>query len=540
MRPQSLNTVLTADNAHRREVPMSQGHQSHPQPGTVYLVGAGPGDPGLITVRGAECLAQADVVLYDGLVNPLLLRLTTGRCERTARVRRQGTDVTPQEAINERLIAEARAGHCVVRLKGGDPYIFGRGSEEAAALQDAGIPFEVVPGITAATGAGEYAGFSFTHRETTSAVAFVTGHEDPTRDHSRIDYQALAAFPGTLVFYMGLGRIREICSSLTSAGLSETTPAALICHASLPTQQVIEGTLSSLPDLAQSRALKPPSLIVVGQCVLQRQSLCWFERLPHFGLSIGITRPEGQTDEIVRQVVRLGGEPVLMPLLKIEQVDREQEQVVAKSLNRLHDYDWLVFTSVNGVKEFFRHLHQSGRDSRALGRTRIAAIGVSTSDSLKDFGILSDLVPSTFQAEALAEALVNSAANQRVLWLRASRGRDVLPKTLRAAGIAVEELIVYESNDIDAISPEVLDRIRTNTLHWIGLSSPAMANRLAVLLNQAEIPLSSVVTRFASISPLTSDAARTAGIPIAAEAEMATWQSLLQAIAQAHAIQPGD
>jgi len=519
---------------------MSQGHQSHPHPGTVYLVGAGPGDPGLITVRGTECLAQADVVLYDGLVNPLLLRLTNGRCERTARVRRQGTEFTSQETINERLIAEARAGHCVVRLKGGDPYIFGRGSEEAAALQAAGIPFEVVPGITAATGAGEYAGFSFTHRDTTSAVAFVTGHEDPTRDHSRIDYQALAAFPGTLVFYMGLGRVREICSSLTSADLPESTPAALICHASLPTQQVIEGTLGTLADLAHSRALKPPSLIVVGQCVLQRQSLCWFERLPLFGLSIGITRPEGQVDEIVREVVRLGGEPVLMPLLKIAPVDPEQEQVVAESLNGLRHYDWLVFTSVNGVQEFFRHLHLSGRDSRALGQTRIAAIGTSTSDSLKTFGLLPDLVPPTFQAESLAEVLVDSAGNQKVLWIRASRGRDVLPKALRVAGIAVEELIVYESRDIDAISPEVLNRIRSTTLHWIGLSSPAMARRLAVLLEQAEIQLSSVATRFASISPLTSDAARNAGIPIAAEARVATWQSLLHAISQAKTMRSDD
>jgi uroporphyrinogen III methyltransferase/synthase len=338
---------------------------------------------------------------------------------------------------------------------------------------------------------------------------------------------------------MGLGRIREICSSLTSAGLLETTPAAVICHASLPTQQVVEGTLSSLPDLVQSHGLKPPSLIVVGQCVLQRQSLCWFERLPLFGLSIGITRPKDQSDDIVSEVVRLGGEPILMPLLQIEPVDRQQEQIVAECLNRLNDFDWLVFTSVNGVKEFFRHLHQSGRDSRALCQLKIATIGTSTSDSLKDFGLHPDLVPPTFQAEALAKVLEESAVNQKVLWIRANRGRDVLPKTLRAAGIAVDELIVYESKDIESVPPEVLNRIRTNTLHWIGLGSPAMANRLAVLLNQAEIPSSSVTTRFASISPLTSDAARTEGIPIATEAKMATWQSLLQAISQAQAIQTG-
>ena len=505
-------------------------HLSFNVAGKVYLVGAGPGDPGLITVRGAACLGEADLVLYDGLVNPLLLRLTRGICERTARARRDGATIVVQSEINERLVTEARAGKTVVRLKGGDPYIFGRGSEEAAALQDAGIPFEVVPGITAATGAGEYAGFSFTHRDISSAVAFITGHEDPTRNTTRLDYRALAAFPGTLVFYMGLSRLAEICDQLLAAGMAESTPAAVVCHASLASQQVVEGTLSELPALAAARHLKPPSLIIVGPCVSQRSRLSWFEQLPLFGVSIGVTRPDEQSDNIADRIVRLGGEPVLMPMIEVGPVDESQSVVIAGVLNRLPDFDWLVFASVNGVSEFFRHLYAAGLDARALHHAKIAVIGSSTDRRLQDFGLKADLMPSEFRAESLAAALAERVRHKSVLWLRASRGRDVLPTILTEAGAQFEQLVVYENRDAPSLSADVVQRLKSGSLDWIGLSSPSIARRFAELVRASDMDPGTLRTQLASISPVTSSAARDCGLIISAQAKQFTWDGIVDAI----------
>ncbi len=498
--------------------------------GKVYLAGAGPGDPGLITLRAAECLAAADLVLYDGLVNPLLLRRTRGVCERTARTRRDGTTIVSQQEINDRLIAEARAGKIVVRLKGGDPYIFGRGSEEAAALQAAGIPFEVIPGVTAATGAGEYAGFSFTHREISSAVAFITGHEDPTREASRLDYEALARFPGTLVFYMGLNRLSEICRQLMAAGMPEMTPAAVVCHASLSTQQVVEATLGSIPEKAAERQLKPPSLIVVGECVKQRAQLSWFEQLPLFGESIGVTRPDEQADDVASQIVRMGGEPVIMPMIEVGPVTEANEPAIWETLDRLEEFQWLVFTSVNGVSEFFRHLRMSGRDSRALHAAKIAAIGTSTALKLETFGIKADFVPEEFRAESLGRALAERAQGQSVLWVRASRGREVLPKLLQDAGVRLEQLVVYENRDVAAFSPDIINRLKSGTLHWVGLSSPSIARQFAELLKAAEISPADLKTNVAAISTVTANAAEECGLTVRCVAQKSTWDGILEAI----------
>lgn len=498
--------------------------------GSVWLVGAGPGDPGLITVRGIEVLTQADLVLYDGLVNPLLLRHTKGICERTARARRDGTSIVPQEEINRRLVEEARAGRKVVRLKGGDPYIFGRGSEEAAALEAAGIPFEVVPGITAAAGAGEYAGFSYTHREISSAVAFVTGHEDPTRSPGRLDYAALARFPGTLVFYMGLSRLREICSQLIHHGMPSTTPAAVVCQATLPSQKVVEGELETLPAMAEVSGLRPPSLIVVGDCVTQRQHLTWFEKLPLFGQSIGITRPEDQADTVADQIVRMGGEPVMMPMIEIQPVEDAQAEIIQATLRRLSEYDWIIWTSVNGVDEFFRHLNAAGLDSRALGSCRLAVIGSSTAERLQNHGLRADVIPEQFRAEALADALAQHVRGCKVLWGRASRGRDVLPERLAQAGATLEQLVVYQNRDCDALSTEVIQRIQAGTLHWVGLSSPSIARQFSQLLRNAGIDASMMLTKIAAISPVTSEAAKAAGLSVQAEAKKYTWPGLLQAM----------
>ncbi|HQZ68475.1 MAG TPA: uroporphyrinogen-III C-methyltransferase [Planctomycetaceae bacterium] len=509
---------------------MPSDSNSNSATGKVYLVGAGPGDPGLITVRGAECLAQADLVLYDGLVNPLLLRLTKGVCERTARARRDDVNIVSQSEINARLIREARAGRIVVRLKGGDPYIFGRGSEEAAALHAAAIPFEVVPGVTAATGAGEYAGFSFTHREISSAVAFVTGHEDPSRESSRLNYQALATFPGTLVFYMGLKRLSEICHQLHVAGMPKTMPAAVVCQVSLAGQRVVEGTLETLPALVATEKLKPPSLIVVGECVRQRTQLSWFEKLPLFGMSIGVTRPEEQAEDVAQQIVRLGGEPVLMPMIEVGPVNPHHQVEIARVLKQLCRFHWLVFTSVNGVSEFFRHLHQAKLDVRCLGAAKVAAIGPSTAEKLMDFGIMADVMPTEYRAESLAKALEKHVRGKTVLWVRASRGRDVLPKMLTDVGALFAQLVVYENRDVEVLHPDVERRLKQGTLDWIGLSSPSIARRFAQLLEHAGIAAGDLRTRIATISPVTSAAARASGLKVDVEATEFTWPGILQAI----------
>ena len=498
--------------------------------GIVYLVGAGPGDPGLLTLRGRDLLQQADLVLYDGLVNPLLLNLATGVCERTARTRTGDSRIVPQQEINERLVLEAKAGKRVVRLKGGDPYIFGRGSEEAAALEEAGIPYEVVPGITAATAAGEYAGFSFTHREITSAVALVTGHEDPSRESSRLDYSALAAFPGTLVFYMGLGRIETICRELVENGRSPATPAAVICKASLPQQQVVTSNLADLAREVTENGLVPPSLIVVGECINLREASSWFERRPLLGVRVGITRPTDQCEKISQRIIELSGQPVVMPLISISPIDQQQKAKVQDVIDRLCDYDWIVFTSVNGVSSFFEYLFAAGKDVRAIGQIQIASIGPSVEKALQRFSLKSDVVPETFRAEALAEVLADHVDGQQVLWPRANRARQVLPETLEAAGAKVTGLEVYVNDDVAELPSEVVQQMKNGEVDWIGLSSPSIARQMAQLLKSHEIDLSQLSTRFATISPVTSAAAVESGLSVAAEATTHTWDGIVDAI----------
>lgn len=498
--------------------------------GKVFLVGAGPGDPGLLTLRGAELLRTADLVLYDGLVNPLVLRMAVGTCERTARTRSEGGAVVPQEEINRRLIDEAGNGQMVVRLKGGDPYIFGRGSEESAALEAAGIPYEVVPGITAATAAGEYAGFSFTHRDYASAVAFVTGHEDPTRSESRLNYAALAGFPGTLVFYMGLGRLRSVCDQLMQHGASGATPASVICRASLPTQHVVTGTLSTLADVAKEEGLTPPSLIVVGDCVRQRDVKSWFERGPLFGKRIAVTRPEKQCDAVIEQIVRLSGDPVVLPLIEISDVDSVQSETIDRTISRLNEFQWLIFTSVNGVSGLLDRIRQRGLDARCLGHMKIAAIGTSTAASLEERFLRPDVVPDSFRAEELAEALAAKVQGKRCLWARASRGRDVLTQRLRDAGAQVEELVVYRNQDVTCLDEPVIRQFQKGEIDWVGLSSPSIARQFARLVKPHSRLSEPLATRVAAISPVTAEAATENGLSVHAVAEVYTWTGILEAI----------
>ncbi len=492
--------------------------------GKVYLVGAGPGDPGLLTLKGQRCLAEADVVLYDGLVNPLLLRHAHVRAERTCRVGSGANRHLLQEEINQQLIDAAKAGKTVVRLKGGDPFIFGRGSEEAAALAAEGISFEVVPGITAATAAAVYAGISLTHRDFASAVAFVTGHEDPTKPETALDYHALATFPGTLVFYMGLHRIAVIAAALQQNGKPSKTPVAVISRGSTSLQRTITGTLSDIAERVAEAQLHAPSLIIVGDCVLQREKINWFEALPLAGVGIGITRPDGHADKAVDLALVLGAHPVLMPTIGIEPIEDWGE--VDAVLERLTDYDWIVFTSVNSVDALLGRIWQQGGDARWLGRNKLAAIGPATAERLHDYHLRADVVPDEYRGEALAAALAPHVQGKRVLWPRASRGRDVIPEQLTAAGAIFDSLVVYRHVDLDSFPEDVLRQIEQGTLHWIALSSPSIARNVARLLSDEQ----KASIKFAAISPVTEQAGIDAGLKIEVVATEFTWAGLLEAI----------
>lgn len=493
-------------------------------PGKVYLVGGGPGDPGLLTLKGKRCLEEADLVLYDGLVNPLLLRHTQAHTERTCRVGEGTARRLDQEEINRQLIEAAQSGKTVVRLKGGDPFIFGRGSEEAAALAEAGIPFEVVPGVTAAIAAGEYAGISLTHRQLASAVAFITGHEDPAKPESALDYHQLAHFPGTLVFYMGLHHLPQIAAALMENGKSPQTPVAVISRGSTPLQRTVTAPLNEIAAQVQSARLSAPSLIIVGECVTQRDKINWFEKLPLMGVSIGITRPEGHVDEAIEQALALGANPVLIPTIGIEPLHDWSE--VDAAIQQLADYDWIIFTSVNGVDAFLSRLWTIGKDARWLGRTKIAAIGPSTAAQLENYQLRADLVPEEYRGEALAEALAPYVAGKKVLWARASRGRDVIPSQLRQAGADCRSLVVYQHVDVNEVPALVHRQIESGELHWIALSSPTIARNITRLLGEERRRN----IRFAAISPVTAEAAREAGLEITVIAREYTWNGLFNAI----------
>ncbi|QDU46454.1 Uroporphyrinogen-III C-methyltransferase [Symmachiella dynata] len=496
--------------------------------GKVFLVGAGPGDPGLITLKALKCLSQADFVLYDGLVNPLLLLNTSADTERTCRSHTAHGRMLNQTEINQRLIDEARSGKTVVRLKGGDPFIFGRGGEEAEALRTAGIDYEIVPGVTAATGASAYAGVSLTHRKWASAVAFVTGHEDPAKTDSLLDYAALAAFPGTLVFYMGLHRLEEITRRLIEFGKSPATPAIVISQGTTSRQQSVTAPLSDLPAAVRQAQLRAPSLIVVGDCVRQRETIRWFEQRPLLGRRIGIPRPLAQALPVVEQANDLGADCLLMPTIDI--LPPEDWTAVDEAISRLADYDWLIFTSANGVEYFLSRLRETGGDMRDLGGLKLATIGPATAAALETFHLTADLVPPEFRAESLAATLAPHVQGQRLLWARASRGRDVLPQTLQGAGATVDEVVTYQNVDVDNFDPQVVEVLDRGEVDWIALSSPSIARQLRQLLSPEALGHIGKTIRLASISPVTTAAAQEAGLTIHAEARDYSWPGLFTAI----------
>ena len=422
--------------------------------GKIYLVGAGPGDPTLLTLRGKACLEQADVILYDYLANPVLLDLAPPSAERIYVGRRGRGTYQDQEEVNRLLIEKARAGKTVVRLKGGDPFVFGRGGEEAEAIAAAGLPFEVVPGVTSAVAVPAYAGIPVTHRILASTVAIATGHEDPAKGSDTLEWSRLATTNGTLVFLMGLKNLPSIVGHLVSEGKSPDTPVALIRWGTRPRQQTLVGTLADIVQKAQEQELEPPTVIVVGEVVRLRAQLNWFETRPLFGKRVLVTRPHDQAPELSTLLTGYGAEPVELPT--IELLPPESWAGMDEAIAEIKRYHYVVLTSVNGIAPFMDRLRHHGLDSRALAGLRICCIGPRTAQELGKYGLRADLVPAEFQAEGLIDAMkAAGVAGQRVLIPRAAVARELLPDELRALGCDVRVVTAYRTT-LPAMDPSAL------------------------------------------------------------------------------------
>ncbi len=496
---------------------------------TVYLVGAGPGHPGLLTLRAVECLRQADLVLYDKLVSPILLDHAPASAEKRCVAELAAHHDERVVPIHDTMIAAARAGRRVVRLKGGDPYIFGRGAEEAEVLRQAGVPFEIVPGVTSAVGAAAYAGISLTHRAHASAVAFVTGHENPHKPESILDWNALARFPGTLVIYMGMSRIERIVAALLAEGKDPHTPAAVVQHATLGTQHTLVAPLGELPKRVREEGLTAPAVILISPVIALREELAWFEHQPLFGRRVLVTRPRHQAGEMVHRLIDLGAVPFVLPSVEIR--EPADWTPVDQAIRTLRQYAWLVFTSANGVLAFLGRLDKIGLDLRALGSIRIAAIGPKTAQALQSWHLQPDLVPARFQSEDLAEALVTQIRpGQRILLARADRGRDILRQQLESIA-EVEQIAVYSQVDVVEIDDEVMGALRRGEIEFITLTSSNVANSLLERLDATcRRRIEAGEIKLVSISPVTSETVKQMGLPIAAEATQATAEGVIEAL----------
>jgi uroporphyrinogen III methyltransferase/synthase len=494
--------------------------------GKVYFVGAGPGDPGLITWRGVECLRRGDAVLYDYLVNPRILMHVRPDAELICLGRHGRDRIMPQAEINDHMIELARQGRTVVRLKGGDPTIFGRLAEELDALAAGGIPFEIVPGITAALAAGSYAGLCITQRDEASAVALVTGHEQEEKLGSGLDFDALARFPGTLVFYMGVTTARQWTSALIAAGKPADTPAAIVHRCTWPDQSVITTTLGRVVDEIAAAQMRPPAIVVVGEITSPAAIHDWFSKRPLVGKRVLITRPIDQTGSLERRLAELGAMCLWQPAIEIG--PPADWGPVDAALGRLEEFHWLVFSSANGVRYLLDRLLACGADLRRLGEIQLAAIGPGTAEELARYHLKADLVPDEFRAESLAAALVPDARGQRFLLARASRGREVLAEELLAAGGIVEQVVVYSSRDVEPADPEVSAALAAGRIDWITVTSSAIARSLANLFGD-DLHKS----KLASISPITSATLRELGHEPAAEAREYTMEGVVEALVKA-------
>ncbi|MGQ9497243.1 MAG: uroporphyrinogen-III C-methyltransferase [Desulfotomaculales bacterium] len=497
--------------------------------GCVYLIGAGPGDPGLLTIKGLDCLQKADVVVYDRLVNPYLLKYTRADAELVYAGKSPEGHTLSQAEINELLAVRAKAGKIVARLKGGDPFIFGRGGEEAEYLAARGVPFEVVPGVTAAAAVPAYAGIPLTHRAYTSSLAVVTGNEDPLKDDTSIAWDKLSTGAGTLVFLMGVANLPGIVARLLANGRDRETPAAVIQWGTLPLQVTVTGTLADIGAKVARAGITNPAVFVVGDVVRLREKLNWFEAKPLFGKKVLITRTREQAGELAKAITALGGEPWEFPTIQIlPPVDWTPVDV---AIEHLGAYDWIIFTSVNGVRFFFGRLKQHDKDVRALGRACIGAIGPKTQAALERYGLRVDAVPELYRAEEVAATLrERMAPGAKVLLPRADIARKLLAEALAELGAEVTEVAVYRTVPVAKDAAPVRRALDRGEIDVVTFTSSSTVHNFVSLVGPGEAAALLAGCVVASIGPITSRTARAYGIRVDVEAERYTIDGLVEAI----------
>jgi uroporphyrinogen III methyltransferase/synthase len=501
--------------------------------GTVYLVGAGPGDAGLLTLRGAELLRRADVVIFDLLVNPGLLRLAPAGAELISRGKQKSADALSQAELIELMVAKARQGKCVVRLKGGDPYIFGRGGEEAEALAAAKIHFEVVPGVSSIVAAPNYAGIPLTHRDHCSSFTVFTGHENPADAKTDLRHDQIAKIPGTKVVLMGTDRLGDWTASLIKHGMSPETPVAMIRWGTMGRQQAVAGTLATIAGLAAEKKLLPPVLTVIGDVVKLRGKLNWFENRPLFGRRVVVTRRSEQAGSFAQRLTELGADVLEVPTIKITQP--KETDAIVDALLGLNAYDWLVFTSVNGVTAFFDIFFRRFQDLRDIGGVRIAAVGPATAAKLRELHLQVDLTPDEFTGKKIAAAFekFETIENLKMCLLRAEVATPDLPKALEELGAIVDDIAIYktvaETEDPAGAGATLLE----SGADWITFTSGSTVEHF-----HARFDLPKLLKKFpqmkpASIGPETSKAIRILGLEPALEAKEHTTEGLIAALLKA-------
>lgn len=498
--------------------------------GKVYLIGAGPGDVGLMTLKGKHIIEIADAIVYDRLANPRLLNFARNDAEFIYVGKTPDHHTLKQPEINELLAKLAKEGKTVARLKGGDPFVFGRGGEEGERLRQEDLPFEVIPGITSAIAVPAYAGIPVTHRSLTSTFTVITGHEDPTKDDSQINWKRLAEDPGTLIFLMGVGRLSQIVEALVSNGKSAQTPIALIRWGTRPEQLVVTGTLENIENEVSRAGLTSPAIIIIGDVVTMRDTLTWFEDKPLFGKRILVTRAREQASVLSEQIEALGGEALEAPMISVR--EPENKTPLQDAIQTIESYDWIIFTSVNGVKFFFDEMKQLKRDIRALGQTKICAIGPKTKALLEDKGLFVEAMPEVFRAEAVAELLKEKMDTPgKILLPRSNLGREVLVSELQKLGHSVNDVVSYETVRSDFPGTSLKEYLKEKTIQIITFTSSSTVKNFMDLIDH-DLSLVQGVT-IASIGPITSETAQKLGLTVDIEAETYTISGLIDAIIMA-------
>jgi uroporphyrinogen III methyltransferase/synthase len=501
--------------------------------GAVYLIGAGPGDAGLMTLRGAELLKRADVVVYDALVNRDLLRLAPKSAEIIYGGKRSKDHAIPQEELNALLIKKATEGKTVVRLKGGDPYIFGRGGEEAEELHAAGLKFEVVPGVSSVSAAANYAGVPITHRAHSSSFTVVTGHEDPTKEEGTVDWAWLASEPGTKVILMGVERIRQISAELIKHGLSAATPVAMVRWGTRGRQRSIDGTLETIADTVEKMNFGAPAITIIGDVVKLRPKLNWFERRPLFGERVVVTRTREQASQLADQLHELGAEVLEIPTIKTE--EPTNKSALMDAMLGLGEYDWIVFTSPNGVDAFFGYFFKGFEDIRALGNLRIAAVGPATAAKLKELHLRVDAMPEEYITSKVTAAIseFESIENIRILLMRAEVANPELPGELEKLGAIVDDVACYktvpETDDVNGAAERLLEA----GADWVTFTSSSTVENFHARFDILKLKQQFPDMRLVSIGPETSRTLRKIGIEPDAEAREHTIPGLINAMREA-------